>query len=471
MPSLSKKKKILMFVEAKNHMENFRWGDALEILEALLTSCPEEVEEITRLLVRSYRKAGVKQYQLANYIHAMQLYEKALRLEPMNSRVLNNMGNALVEVARREEAIRHYEKAIDAMPSNEKAWCNLGYCLFLMGQYDKAHTCFKKALKIDPEHITTHCNMAIYYFNKKEYRKAWKEYEWRLKKSRNLFPVDNKFFQLYWDGSSLGGSDTLMILGEHGFGNCIQFMRFIPLLRKKTKARLIFACEKTFHRLLKDFTYVDEIVDILGNSLPDYQAHLPLHSIPYIYNLSLEEIELSATIPYLTVDSKIIAEWRERIRSSSKIKIGVCWAGSSLNGNDRNRSISIKLLSPLFELPNVEIYNLQLDREPFFGDRRYENFFDLTSEISDFADTAALMKQLDLVICVDTSIAHLAGALGLPTWIMIEYCPCWRWHLEKDTSEWYPTVRLFRQEHSGDWSSVIGRVIEALQEKYKRKLK
>jgi hypothetical protein len=254
---------------------------------------------------------------------------------------------------------------------------------------------------------------------------------------------------------------TLLLYTDEGFGDALQFIRYLPLLAQRC-GKIIIACRPELPRLLRTMADGCEIV-ALGQPLPAFDFHCSLLSLPHVFGMTLANIP--ATVPYLQADAEDTARWRRRLADHSPIvNVGLAWAGSSTNKNDRNRSMKLARLAPLGQVPGVRFISLQKGEaaaESKTPPARME-VVDWTEELKDFADTAALIANLDLVIAVDTAVAHLAGAMGKPVWTLLPLVPDWRWLLEREDSPWYPSMRLFRQPSWGDWDSVITRVADSL---------
>jgi hypothetical protein len=254
---------------------------------------------------------------------------------------------------------------------------------------------------------------------------------------------------------SIGGR-TLLVHAEAGMGDTIQFCRYLPMV-EATGARIVFEVQSALVALVSTLECRLTLVHG-GQELPHFDAHCPLMSLPLAFRTEVATIP--AAVPYLYADEHKRRQWRDRLGEKRGLRVGLVWAGNPEHGNDQNRSVALKALGPLLDLP-VEFHSLQ--REYRDGDeawlgRQAPLIRDHRQELNDFSDTAALAAELDLVISVDTSVAHLAGALGRPVWILLPFVPDWRWLIERTDSPWYPSATLFRQSRLGDWDSVIGKV-------------
>jgi hypothetical protein len=265
-----------------------------------------------------------------------------------------------------------------------------------------------------------------------------------------------------WDGGDLNGR-TVLVHNEQGFGDTIQFIRYLPEVCRRG-GKIILACQRELFSLLKGFPGIDHCI---ANDEPtppgsvDHQVCCPLLSLPGLLGTTAENIP--ADIPYLKADAEKARQWRQRLAGEERRKIGLAWAGRPNHPNDHNRSLNFSALAPLAEIPDARLINLQLGPAAGQAAESLLKLTDWTDELKDFSDTAGLIENLDLVITADTAIAHLAGAMGKRVWVLLPFIPDWRWMLKRTDSPWYPTMRLFRQRRIGDWATPIAQVAEALQ--------
>jgi hypothetical protein len=308
-----------------------------------------------------------------------------------------------------------------------------------------------------------HWNLALMLLTHGDFERGWREYEWRWR-VREL-NMEFKAAGPQWDGSDLAGRQILLF-AEQGLGDAIQFVRYIPQVSQRG-GKIALAVQGELIRLLRgtggDRNEISRSVETwvaFGEETPGYDVYCPLLTLPKVFGTTLSNIP--ADTPYLFADEAMAAQWKSRMPSDDRLKVGLVWAGRPKHINDRNRSIAAGKLAPLARAENVWFCSLQKgpiarpeDRPPF-------ELADWTSELNDFADTAALIANLDLVICADTAVAHLAGAMGKRVWVLIPYLPDWRWMLDRTDSPWYPTMRLFRQPRPGDWETVMQQVATEL---------
>ena len=403
-------------------------------------------------------------YNLGNIFMEMQqtddaidCYRNALKIDPNFVFAFNNLGNALREKGKLDEAIACYQKVLNLDPGLAQTYTSLGLALHEKGMISDALNNYQIALKLDPALPEAHWNLAHIFLLRGNFKKGWEEFEWRWK-LKGYYQY--KIFQPQWDGSNISGL-TILIHDEQGFGDTIQFARYIPMVAQKG-ARVIIGCRKELVNLLKNVEGVSKVIE-RGKPLPQFDIHCPIMSLPLKFNTTIEKIP--AATPYISPDPLLIQIWRNLIsHDDCNLKVGLVWAGRREHKNDRNRSGSFDIFSSLIQLNNISFYNLQKGEaaKQFKNQHQGTILTDYMESIHDFSETAALIENLDLVITVDTAVAHLAGALSKPVWTLLPFSPDWRWMLDREDSPWYPTMRLFRQPSPGDWESVIGRVQESL---------
>ena len=278
-----------------------------------------------------------------------------------------------------------------------------------------------------------------------------------LKKPTSAQP---EFAQPPWDGSELNGK-TVLLHAEQGLGDSIQFVRYVPMVRDRG-GKVVLQCQPALSRLFTGLPGIDRVIKN-GDPIPRFDAHCPLLSLPRAFGTTLDSIP--ASVPYLTADPAAALDWAKRLADRPGKKVGIVWAGRAGYVGDRTRSLSLTTLAPLACASGITWYSLQKGyaAAQISDAPQGMELIDRTAELNDFADTAALIANLDLVISVDTAVAHLAGAMGKSVWTLLPYAPDWRWLLNRDDSPWYPTMRLFRQQRPGDWGEVIQRIAESLR--------
>jgi tetratricopeptide (TPR) repeat protein len=427
----------------------------------------EEAIEYHEKALRLNPKHAVANYNLGSVFQkkgqlekARIFYDIALQINPTNALAYNNLGTIYFqEKGRLEQAITCYRKAIQINPNYSNAYSNLGISLQEKGLYDEALACYKKALNLSPSHAEAHFNAAVILLLNGNLKDGWQEYEWRQKTNDHLFS-QRSFSKPLWNGTDIKGQ-TILLYAEQGFGDTLHFIRYAPIVSQHG-ATVIVECQKELASLLQNIEGVHQVI-AYGNQLPYFDIYWPLLSLPLVFNTTLETIPSDKH--YISADSILVEKWRDRLNHrDSKLKIGLVWAGNPAHKRDYCRSCSLDIFSSLFEIHNVVFYSLQKGKEAELTKNAFQkmNFIDYTNELNDFSDTAAFIENLDLVISVDTSVAHLAGALGKPVWTLLSFVPDWRWLLDRGDSPWYLSMRLFRQPSLGDWESVISKIKDEL---------
>jgi hypothetical protein len=357
-------------------------------------------------------------------------------------------------------AIAHYQRALALEPSFADYHMNLGNAQRDLARLPDAVAGYERALALQPELGDAHWNMATALLVGGDFVRGWAAYQKRWQ-TRRLAAHRRSFAVPPWDGADPAGR-TVLVHAEQGMGDVIQFCRYLPLLRARG-ARTVLLIDGGWRQLaplLRSLDGVDRLALDLAEA-GDFDLYCPLLDLPLRFGTELATIP--AHVPYLAADPTR-TDWRARLAGDGTPRIGIVWAGNRSNTRDRLRSVRLELLLPLLALPGLRWFGLQVGdgRGDLEGRKLPPGFTDLGPELHDFADTAAVLAELDLVISVDTSVAHLAGALGRPVWLLLPTAPDWRWLLERDDSPWYPSARLFRQPAAGDWASVIARVSAAL---------
>lgn len=388
---------------------------------------------------------------LGKFEEAVEVYDRALRISPDIVTVWNNRGNALLELCRYDEAVESYSRALKLAPDLHDARVALATCYQALGQFAKAQAVCDAVLNADSGHAEAHWNRALLLLLNGEYQEGWREYEWRWQK-RNFTSPHRNFPQPRWQGEPAVGK-TILIHAEQGFGDTLQFCRYISLVAARGM-RIIFECHPPLVTLMKDMTGVAGVIP-MGRPLPPFDLHVPLLNLPLIFDTTVATIP--DEVPYLAPPAERLPFWRRLVPDEGRLKVGLCWAGKAYP--DPRRSCPATLLAPLAVIEGVSWYSLQ----PGWKETLPLPMNDLTGHINDFGDTAALVAQLDLVITVDTAVAHLAGALRKPTILMLPYAPDWRWMRDRDDSPWYPSMRLFRQVRPDSWQDVVQRVAYSFQ--------
>lgn len=385
-------------------------------------------------------------YQQAAYDEAVALYDRLLAEKPHHAALWNNRGTALLALCRHDEAAASYRRAVTLEPHWHDSWIALATCCQALAEYVLAEEICIAVIAAVPEHAEAHWNRALLLLLKGEYSVGWREYEWRWQK-RGFTSPRRDFAQPRWQGESLVGK-TILIHAEQGFGDTLQFCRYVPLVAT-LGGRVIFECQSPLVTLMKGLAGQVTVV-AMGEPLPDFDLQIPLLSLAGLFATTVDTVP--AAVPYLDIPPERQQHWQRLVAGDDGFKVGICWAGKTYP--DPLRSCPVAAVQELAGIAGVSWYSLQVGWQqplPFA-------MTDVTGAITDFADTAALIAQLDLVISIDTATAHLAGALAVPTLVMLPYAADWRWLTAQNYSPWYPTVQLIRQKSFGDWQSVIKRI-------------
>jgi tetratricopeptide (TPR) repeat protein len=391
---------------------------------------------------------------------ALDCYEKAASKKPGDVYVLRNLGVALWRMGRRDDAHAKVKRALQKEPNNPEVITTLGEFLQEEGKIGEALKYYNRALARAPEFTRALWQKSTALLAMGEYREGWKVYETRIgRMQRNLFaPVKP------WDGSPAPGKH-LVIWTEQGLGDSLQFIRYAELCKQRVGKVSIFCVgHKPLVRLFKSMPFIDDAFDGAAPDGSHFDEHVPMMSLPHLFDTVLETVP--ASVPYLRVDCAIQEKWKAKFAGVATLKIGLVWAGGSRENFvnaaliDRRRSVGLEPMKPWLDLQGARFYSLQKGKQAneIAALGLQDRITDFMDEVDDFADTAAIIENLDLVITVDTSVAHLAGGLGKPVWILSRYDACWRWLQNRPTNPWYPTARIFGQPSMGDWDSVIAEV-------------
>jgi tetratricopeptide (TPR) repeat protein len=395
---------------------------------------------------------------LGRHEEAVACFEAALACKPGLAEAHCDLANALAALDRFEEAEAHLRQALAARPDMAIAYNNLGGVLWEMHRYEEALRHYETALALQPDYVDANFNLSIVLLQLGRFDPGWRQGEWRLVRAAKESPP-RRFLRSLWMGEGALGGQTILLHAEQGLGDTIQFARYAPMLAERG-ARVILEVQKPLVPLLRGMRGVAS-VHAAGDEPPDFDRHCPLMSMACALRTTLDTVP--AEIPYIAPDAARVEKWRPVIEALGRPRIGLVWSGNRDHKNDRHRSMTLEQLRPLLAISGLHFVVLQRDL-------RERDALLLTElpgitvpgeRLEDFADTAAIASMLDLVISVDTSVAHLAGAMGKPLWLLLPFAPDWRWLLEREDSPWYPSARLFRQPARWDWESVIARICGA----------
>lgn len=484
------------FQEGTQLLREGRFAESERLLRASLALRPGDPDALNNL--------GTAVWQQGGLAEAESCYRQAVALRPGDFAIQNNLGNALWRQGRLEEAAPHYELAIELNPTSAEAWMNLGviqadlgqgkpaidsieHALLLqpqwplaldnlgtaharMGCWSTALEYHEQALALAPNFPEAHRNRALVFLKHGDFARGWPEYEWRLAcQTHEGFSSPRP----RWHGRPIP-EGVILLHAEQGLGDTLQFIRYAAMVKPKV-GRVVVFCHRSLTRLVGRCPGVDE-VHHQPEQLPAYDAQCSLLSLPAILGTTLETIP--GPTPYLTVNEGTVAHWRKRVQAAAPelmgrtFRIGVAWQGNPLNRIDRQRSFPLAALEPLAKIPGVRLVSLQkgvgIEQIQAFRERAPLDLLAAPeADDRDLLDTAAVIQALDLVVAPDSALAHLAGGLGRPVWIALPYATDWRWLDDRDDSPWYPTARLFRQSHPGDWASVFASMAAMLDQSLK----
>ncbi len=460
-------------------------NQAIELVREAIAQ-DQDVPQFHNTLGAALRAAG-------QFEEAIAAYERAISLDPEYLRAYINMGNALVFQGRYARAAEKYRHVISLDPTCVEAYDCMAVALQYQGQYDAAIVACNQALALDPDDVETyntmacvlmrqgrcaeaietykrvlqikpdyakaHCNLGMALLLSGRLREGWAEYRWRVRTGN--VACSPRYDSPCWDGSPFVGK-RLVVHFEQGFGDNIQFIRYLPMVKRRG-GTVICEMLRPLVGLLRGFPGIDELVEAssTGKSSINSDLHVPLLELPRIFGTALHTIPCD--VPYLHADLLKAEYWRKKL-SMPGFKVGIVWAGTPAHMENRARSCRLSHFLRLSKVPGMQLIGLQKGAAAGQADEMATRMsvMNLADELHDFTDTAAVIANLDLVISVDTAVLHLAGAMAKPAWAVLSFAPDWRWMLDRDHSLWYPSIRLFRQSKYGDWGGVFERIAEEL---------
>jgi ADP-heptose:LPS heptosyltransferase len=412
---------------------------------------------------QEYREQADQLRSQGLYMQAIEEYQKTFALEPNSITTNFDLAYTYNMIGQTHSALNAYHEILRFMPDEVSILYNMGYTHKMAGNCNEAIALYLKVLELQPDHAQSRFALALAYLNKGDFIEGWQRYNWYLTKENRDCPL----LRAYVHDNSLAGK-TILLRPEGGLGDTLQFIRYAKVIHDAGAQVLTFA-QKPLHHLLKLCPYIDGVLDFV-DQWPGHNALANMMSLPAIFNS--QEKEMATMVPYLYADEQLVADWKNYFAHDHNLKIGLCWHADSHNDSSRlpvaRRSIPLALLAQLAQKNNFSFYSLQqcegLEqlqiRSPEFVIHTFEGDFDQSH--GRFMDTAAVMKNLDLVITVDTAVAHLAGGLGIPVFLMLPYSTDWRWIVGRTDTPWYPTMRIFKQPAPFDWQSVVDAIDQAL---------
>ncbi len=437
-------------------LELDRIGDAIASFDMAIA---REPSSIAALINRG--NAYIRDQRFAE---ALANYDKALAISCEEAVALSGRGAALAEMGRIDEALACHDHALRVAPHAVAAHVSRGNALVKIARMEDALANYAEALALDPKNSEANFNAAVTRLCIGDFRNGWKQYEYRWEK-KQLAPHRHKFSQPMWRGEKDLHGKTVLLHAEQGLGDTLQFVRYAPLVAE-LGAKIVLAVPQSLKALVAT---VPGIATVRSDteSLPEFDLHCPLMSLPLAFATELATVP--ADIPYLRPYEERLAKWRARLPANGHPRVGICWAGSTMHLNDRNRSMPLEGFAKLLSVPNIDFVCVQKEvSEAQAAILREHDVIQLGQEFADFSDTTAVVAMLDLLIAVDTSVAHLAGAMGKAVALLVPFSPDWRWLLDRTDSPWYPTMRLFRQPSIGDWDGPLERLREELSDVARR---
>jgi len=433
---------------ATAHNEAGRFDDAQSVLRHVLAEAPLHHTALHLMGIVAFKKGDPGE--------SVQLIERSIALAPTAALYHRNIGEIYRVLGRLDEALVAGRRAAALAPEDVHCYHNLAVVHYHRLELDDAIACGERAIALDPDFPGAHFGIAEAALLRGEFERGWKEYEWRLKLA-NAPPLLPQTEQPQWDGTPIEG--TLLVIADQGYGDVIQFARYIPWAAGRC-GQLAVACSAELHPVVRQRLGAGLLFDHWERA-PDFAAYSPLSSLPRLAGTQLDTIP--AEIPYLRCDEAKRAHWAERLDSLTPRgyrRVGIVWAGRPTHHNDRNRSAELKVFEPLADIPGVVLVSLQKGGAQsqigvYWG---RAPLVSLGPDVRDYGDTMAILECLDQLVTVDTSIAHLAGAMGKKACVMLPYAPDWRWLLDRDDCPWYPTLRLFRQDAGRNWEDVLNRI-------------
>jgi tetratricopeptide (TPR) repeat protein len=428
-----------------------RLAESLAELDVIVGRVPEHAE--------AWFQRGNVLRQLQRYDDGCQAYEKARDLQPQNVDYRKNLGNIYRVLRRHEDALECYQEAVRLNPKDAEAYNNLGIAMRELERFDEAIAAYERAIELDPDYAPAHLHLAFCCLAKGDFARGFREHEWRWRVD-GISDSERRFDKPLWLGDRPLAGKTILLHAEQGLGDTIQFCRYASEV-KRQGARVILEVQRPLRELLAGLDGVD-VIHAKGDPLPAFDLHCPLLSLPLACGTGI------ATIParsaYLGADQTLVEKWRSELGPATRPRIAFAWCGNPAKANDRNRSMSFatvhELCDPAFEWFSVQMEMPDADRE-FLG-----TCTDVRHIPAGFAETAALFEAMDLIVTVDTSMAHLAGALGRPVWIMLSFDADWRWLAGRDDTPWYPSARLFRQDRAEGWPGLVRDMRAAIRRQF-----
>ena len=441
-----------------------KYQEAADIFEVALKTDPEYYE------VHSNKGACLN--KLKKYDEAIEELNKAIKHNPKNGGAYTNLGNVYYKIHDYKKAIKMHEKSIKLEPKGSNAHSNLANAYKQLGYTDKAITSYRKAIELEPSFENAHFDLATTYLIKEDFENGWKEYEWRYQKEEmrsHIVKYKDIFKAPLFTGNEDVKDKMVLVHSEQGFGDSIQFVRFISILKEKYNCKIILSSREELVSLFKNLEYIDDVVSRDNDILPIFDYQVSMLSLPYVLDMkTVKDIPLEEPYLFAPKQSDIVIPKEKGI-----INVGINWSASVTGESYEGKVFDLKYFEPLLKNKRIKVYSLQVGSEKEDIKKcGFENdIIDLTDKLTDFSQTAALIDQLDLVISSDTSVAHLAGAMDKKVWIPLQKMPDWRWLKKGEKSIWYKSAKLFRQKTARQWDGVFQSILAKMNKEYKLRLK
>jgi len=406
-----------------------------------------------------YSDLGFVLTELGNFDLALEAFRRALRASPRSAKTIASVGHLFERKSDLVSAAEAYRDAIKLDPKLQPAYLDLAFVLYGMGEFAEASGCLRRLLEMQPDSAAARVNLGLIHLLQGELSMGWQEYEARWEVGVG---DDRRLAQRRWKGEPLNG-ERILLYAEQGLGDTLQFARYVPLVADRG-GEVVLEVQPVLHGLLGNTVGASQVI-CRGDALPEFEWQCPLMSLPLAFRTELETIPAGAS--YIHPDPTRVGSWKERLWKDKR-RIGLCWAGNPAHPRDRLRSIPLEQLGRLLGVANSTFYSLQFGpgTEQIQQLPSDAQLIDLGEELRDFSNLSAIVASLDLVISIDSVVAHLAGAMGKPVWILLNKGCDWRWFLEREDSPWYPTARLFRQSTFGGWKEVVNRVEVELRQNH-----
>lgn len=433
-----------------------RLNEALASFESVLVRDPDSVDALIN--------CGTVLIKLKRPAEAFEKYDRAVALDPDRSIALTSRGVALTLLDRHEEALACHEQALRIDPELVAAHINRGNTLEGLTRMEEALASYDKALALAPDHVEANFNAAVTRLCTGDFREGWKQYEYRWKR-KGIAWQPWEFKQPIWRGEEDLRGKTVLLLAEQGLGDTLNFVRYAPLIAARG-AKVILGVQKPLKELAATVPGISGVLTD-GEPLPDFDLHCPLLGLPGAFATELATIP--ANIPYLSPYRERIEKWRVRLPQNGRMRVGIVWSGNSSHLNDHHRSIPLERFAVLLSVPGIDFVSVQKDVSSAQADILAKHgVLEFGRQFEDFADTAAVVAMLDLLITVDTSVAHVAGAMGKAVALLLPFAPDWRWLLHRTDTPWYPSMRLFRQTTIADWDPPLDQLRQELTDAAQR---